>query len=94
MSLSNEWSEFHLTPAGWVSGSEKIDFAGIKEAPIPEDRVLTIHCREYQSCSFAKAEYWREEVWRSDDAASVKALVDEFGSCPKEYLDWPASRGG
>jgi len=92
MSLTNEWFEYHLTPSGWIDGSEKLDFVGIKEVAIPDDRVLTIRCHEHQSCSFAKAKFWREDVWRSNDSIQVKTLVEKFGVSPEAYLQWPDSR--
>jgi len=29
MSASKEWTEWHLTPTGWVRGSEKVDYQGV-----------------------------------------------------------------
>ena len=89
MSLSNEWYEHHLTPAGWIDGNVKLDVVGIREVPIPLDRVLTIRCHEYQSCSFAKMEMWRETIWRTEDKAQLKMLTDTYGTCPDRYVDWP-----
>ena len=89
MSLTNEWFEFHLTPDGWVEGSKKEDFRGETNVAIPPSRVMTIRCREYQSCSFAKTDYSREQTWRSPDGAAVRALIDKYGVCPKNYLHWP-----
>lgn len=40
MAASNEWDEWHLTPSGWVKGTEKTDFA-LNEVPPPKDRVAT-----------------------------------------------------
>ena len=88
MSLSNEWDEFHLTPVGWVEGSSKQDFCGVTEVPAPPDRALSIRFREYQSCSYAKVDRTRREMWRSPDADAVAALVEEYGSCPKGYESW------
>lgn len=88
MSLSNEWYEFHLTPAGWVKGSEKLDGAGEKGAPTPADRTLTLRFHDYQSHTRAKCKRRREEVWRSDDAALVKLLIQKFGRSPETYMDY------
>ena len=85
MSASNEWFEYHLTPAGWVAGSEKIDFAGLKPKPAPIDRVLTVRYHEFMSSSFSKMKKWREEVWRSDDEAKVRELVATHGKAPEGY---------
>ena len=54
MSASNEWEEWHLTPTGWVPGSEQIDFVGVKQVAPPSDRVLTNGYHEKQSSTFSK----------------------------------------
>jgi hypothetical protein len=41
MTASREWTEYHLTPAGWMRGSEKTDFDQNEVTP-PADRVLTM----------------------------------------------------
>ncbi len=89
MSLTNEWFEFHLTSAGWVAGSEKLDFGGGKNVPTPEGRVFTIRCHIFQSCSFADEKRWCEEVFRSDDAALVQELLERLGNRPDKYRNWP-----
>jgi hypothetical protein len=89
MALSNERFEFHLTPKGWVEGDEKLDFGKEKKVPVPADRVMTICCRDRQSCLHAKAQLSRSVVWRSSDEASVKTLVKRFGACPKGFEHWP-----
>ena len=58
MSASNEWSEYHLTPNGWVEGSEKLDFSRT-ERPAPADRVLTVRQHDYLSSSFSKLDQCR-----------------------------------
>ncbi len=87
MSLSNEWWEYHLTPGGWLEGSEKLDFAGVKEKPIPPDRVLTLKFRERQSCFYASVERWYEVVWRHRDRRTTRSLVEEFGNLPERFRD-------
>jgi len=42
MSESHEWEEVHLTSDGWIEGSCKLDFGGLKEKPCPADRFLTV----------------------------------------------------
>lgn len=42
MSASDEWEDVHLTPSGWVDGSDKRDFAGVTHRPVPPDAVLTV----------------------------------------------------
>lgn len=83
MSLSNEWTERHLTPAGWVEGTEKLDFSK-KEVPPPQDRVLTCVYRDYQSHWAAKPEQTVREQWRAADADDrIAELLERYGPCPE-----------
>jgi hypothetical protein len=85
MSASNEWFEYHLTPQGWVTGSEKIDFSGIKGKDIPTDRVLTLRFNEYMSSSFSTMDKWCDEQYRHEDESLVNRLVKQFGESPGRY---------
>jgi hypothetical protein len=82
MSASNEWFEYHLTPNGWVDGSEKIDFAGTKSREVPEDRVLTVEFRDYLSSTFSKPELTVSVTWRHENSQLVTSLLDKHGKEP------------
>ena len=82
MSLSNEYTEWHLTPRGWESGTEKVDFGATTEKPAPPDRVKTCTYREKQSSSFSKMQRWVEENWECEDKTAVQALLAKYGPCP------------
>ena len=47
MSASNEWFKYHLTPNGWVKGSEKVDVAGVTERSVPDDTYVTVTIHEW-----------------------------------------------
>jgi hypothetical protein len=81
MSLSNEWTEWHLTPAGWVRGTEKEDFRKIDREP-PPDRVKTVVWHDRLSSRFSKPDRYHEETWSSPDKAAISGLVAKFGSPP------------
>lgn len=81
MSVSNEWTEWHLTLRGWEEGSTKTD-AALKESAPPEDRVLIMKYHEYLSSRFSKADVGTKEVWSSSDTLSVTTLLAHFGKCP------------
>ena len=82
MSASNEWTDWHLTPRGWESGSEKVDVAGVTEKPRPDDAVLTVRWREYLSSIYSKMDRGHVELWRSDNAETIAKLIKEFGDPP------------
>ncbi|GAA0029113.1 hypothetical protein [Bradyrhizobium ottawaense] len=82
MSLSNEWTEWHLTPAGWVRGTEKEDFRTVHRDP-PPDRVKTVVWRERLSSRFSKVDSGHSEQWRSNDGAAIATLEAKFGPPPR-----------
>jgi len=84
MSASNEWFEFHLTPNGWVKGSERFDF-GLEEKIAPNDRVLTLRFYEYMSSPFSSISKYREKLYHHENNELVNSLVDRFGELPKNY---------
>lgn len=84
MSASHEWTEWHLTPSGWVSGSERVDFGGVTEKPAPPDRVLTCRYTERLSSSFSTMDRTVRELWRRPgDDALIASLLKKHGECPK-----------
>jgi len=79
MSASYEWTEWHLTPAGSIRGSERTDFRrDVVDAPA--DRVLTV--RYIDENSGYSAHQSHSEEWRSPDGATVHALLDKHGPAP------------
>jgi hypothetical protein len=48
MPISDEWTDWHLTPKGWESGSLKVDGQGVTDIAPPDDRVLTVREHERQ----------------------------------------------
>jgi hypothetical protein len=94
LSASNEWFEYHLTPQGWVDGSEKIDFSGVKEKEPPADRVLTLRFHEYMSSGFSPIDKWCDEQFRHEDKLLVNKLLEQFGEVPRQFKksDYPKRR--
>jgi hypothetical protein len=84
VSLSREWTEWHLTPRGWERGTEKTDFAQttVNREP-PADRVLTFSYEESVSGMYSKCEKSLTEEWRHEDAAEVDKLLARWGPCPE-----------
>jgi len=85
MSASDEWTEYHLTPNGWISGSSKYDFGSENKVDEPPDRVLTCRFRATMSSGFSnKIDKSVTEIWRSNDANVVAMLVKKYGNCPNK----------
>ncbi len=84
MSAMNEWTEWHLTPRGWERGTVKTDTpSSTTVAPPPPDRVLTCRFHEFLGAIGGDVEHWVEEVWAGPDRETVRALLDQHGSCPE-----------
>lgn len=92
MSASDEIDEMHLTPAGWMQGSQKIDFSGWTHLDAPPDRVLTVRFRERMSSSFSRMELTAAETKYGADAEILEAL-EKHGADPRpgadQYRGWP-----
>lgn len=82
MSASNEWTEWHLTPAGWVRGSERTDYQKEKRVAPPGDRVQTCKYTEFLSSSFSSLDKDVSILWESDNKDAVNSLINKFGECP------------
>ena len=81
MSASNEWTEWHLTPGGWVRGTEKEDFRKIERAP-PPDRVKAVRWHDYLSSSFSRPHRYHSDEWSLEDKATIASLETKFGPPP------------
>jgi hypothetical protein len=82
MAASNEWTEYHLTPEGWVVGDQRKDFGDLKRVEAPVDRVLTVTYQEISN-GYGAVQNSLQENWRSDDDGVVVVLLAKFGSAPK-----------
>lgn len=82
MSFSREWTEWHLTPRGWESGSELVDFGNRTEKEPPTDRVVTYRWLEEQTSPYSQMHRRHEIVWSSDDKAAIANLMKQFGDPP------------
>lgn len=82
MAASNEWTEWYLTPAGWVRGAWKTDFDRSGTVPEPEGWVKRARYRERMSHPFSGIDIRIEGVEVRDEARATD-LEAEFGSCPE-----------
>ena len=75
MSYSNEWTEWHLTPRGWESGTERTDGPGIEWKEEPVDRVLTYRWSEVQGSPYAQMQRYGRESYRAPDERLLAELL-------------------
>lgn len=74
MSPSNRWTEYHLTPRGWVQGRTRNDDEITQDTP-PSDRVLTVCVGSYVG-SVERTTV----LWQSDDTGQIQTLLTKYGS--------------
>lgn len=82
MSASNEWWTWHLTPNGWVEGSEKLDHhrqvQQVQQVEPPADRVLTLVVHDYWP-SVYRRQHWVTEEFGSTDDDTTRQLLERYG---------------
>jgi len=83
MAASNEWTEWHLTPDGWIRGSQRTDFQKVLEAP-PPNRVKTCQYKELISSPTSELKTSLDTVWESENSGEVERLASLFGQCPNQ----------
>lgn len=81
MAASNEWKEYHLTPQGWLHGSEKLDHKKITE-PVPDGRVLSILYRDYIASAYGGVNLSAEISYQSDNLEEIRELISQYGLEP------------
>jgi hypothetical protein len=85
MPARREWTEWHLTPNGWVSGSTRHGESGNQWRDEPEDRVLSAVYKEQQTSNQPEPLCGTEESWRTKDPAqaeTIAGLLAKYGPCP------------
>jgi hypothetical protein len=90
MAISRQWTEWHLTPTGWVSGSSRRDGEGNVWREEPNDRVITFVYQEQtnkaQTDKAHPASHATvQESWRSKAAGAtdtIEQLLAQHGPCP------------
>jgi hypothetical protein len=87
VSLSSEWFYYHLTPRGWVEGTERLDFGAGVERPAPDDRVLTVVFHEYLSSIYSPPGREAYVQWQHPDALLAKEYEIRFGPPPHWQVD-------
>lgn len=85
MSASREWTEYHLTPRGWETGTTSID-GNRRERAKPTDRLRTCTYQEEQSSVYSSVHKTTQINWSLDDTDEIARLKKQFGECPMEIV--------
>lgn len=82
MVASNEWTEWHLTPNGWVAGSRREDNVGITKVPDPPGSVAVYTVHEVVGAIGGR---WDRDVSLTRKIGTqeeIDRLLAQYGSCP------------
>jgi hypothetical protein len=83
MPISDEWTEWHLTPHGWKAGNVKLDGQPTKAVRPPADRVLTYRHQQVISAPYKPLQETVRELWCSRDNGLIEQLLAQYGECPQ-----------
>ena len=86
--LSDEYYTMHLTPQGWVDGTEKTA-TGMVVRTIPDDAVLSLTFHETVSGILSHPEqsvYVKYQIDTSSDM--LKILFATYGKLPEHFRAW------
>ena len=87
MAISRQWTEWHLTPAGWVSGSSRRDGEGNVWRDEPKVRAITFVYQEQIDKAHPIPHATGQESWRSKDVGAttgIEQLLAQHGPCPQK----------
>jgi hypothetical protein len=86
--LSDEYYIMHLTPHGWVDGTEKTA-GGTVERPLPNDAVVSLTFHETIRGLLSQKEQWVDVEYRIDKSSEMlKILFATFGKMPERFKLW------
>ena len=86
--LSDKYYIMHLTPHGWVHGTEKTS-KGTVERPIPNDTVFCLIFHETVRGLLSQKEQWVEVEYQIDCSSDMlKILFATYGKRPEQFKEW------
>lgn len=84
MSAKDEYYTWHLTPDGWVKGTEK-ENGKTTEKTVPANAVLSLEFHEYSSGSLGPGSQFNRWIdTKTLDATKAELLKKQYGPIPEE----------
>lgn len=77
MALSKEYTYWHLTPNGWVSGDSQTDFNKWSRER-PKDTVLTVLYKENWRSAYSPLEETTSRIYEIPDKKKIEDLEKKF----------------
>lgn len=85
MPLSNDSWDWHLTPTGWVLGTERLD-QFVERRNTPEDRVLSGRFEETLEDACSELKLTWEVIW-TNPGVDLANLLAKFGEKPRHIAE-------
>ena len=86
--LSDEYYTMHLTPHGWVDGTEKT-LDGVVERPMPDSTVFSLTFHETVSGILSHPEQKVVVRYHIDTSSDMfKILFSTYGKLPDRFRAW------
>ena len=86
--LSDEYYTMHLTPHGWVDGTEKNTNSMVLR-PIPDDTMFTLVFHKTIDSILSQPKYMVEVKYQIDSKSDMlKILFATFGKLPDRFQSW------
>lgn len=86
--LSDEYYIMHLTPHGWVNGTEKTS-VGTVEHPTPDDALLSLTFHEtVRGLLSQKERRVKVEYWIDKSSGMFMILFATYGKLPVRFMSW------
>jgi hypothetical protein len=82
MAARKEWTEWHLTTAGWQRGAMRVQGQGNTWVDDPPDRIVSFVYQEVETSAAPGPRISCEETWRSKTATNMDELLQQYGACP------------
>jgi hypothetical protein len=81
LATNYEFSDWHLTPRGWLPSEQYLEMSGKFILSPPADRVLTCRIHEPIGTALRINRHVTKE-WKSSDGELIMLLVEKFGEYP------------
>ena len=86
--LSDEYYIMHLTPYGWVEGTEKTA-NGMVFRPMPEETAMTLVFHETVNSILSQPEHWVDVKYYVDSKSDIlKILFATYCKLPERFQSW------
>lgn len=82
--MRDEYTEWHLTPTGWVRGTEQRNYGSARIVPPPANRVKSVQYYEIPKGIEGEKIKGVSSTYQGADFKFTDSLESTFGTCPEK----------